>query len=114
MRSTHSPDPKKRSALARTGWSPEETLSLCGLYAQMLGLQEQGLLGPKKSAGQVSKAQLVNGFAAERGRTKGSVEAKLMNISAARQDLGLPLVIGYKPLANMGADVREAVTTLWG
>jgi hypothetical protein len=42
-------------------------------------------------------------------RSRGSVEAKLMNISAARAQLGLPILPGYKPAGNFQRSLLEAV-----
>jgi hypothetical protein len=83
-------------------WNDNETRNVVKLYRKMLNLQESGKLGPKKSAGQVSKAQLVRDWIAKNGdcRNKQSVELKLMNVSAVFQKLGLTTVVGYKPLKN--------------
>ena len=42
-------------------------------------------------------------------RTKGSIEFKYGNVSAALRDLGYPFVDGYKPYANYQALVIEVV-----
>jgi hypothetical protein len=44
-----------------------------------------------------------------RDRTKGSIEFKYGNVSAALRDLGYPFVDGYKPYANYQALVIEVV-----
>jgi hypothetical protein len=41
-------------------------------------------------------------------------EMKLMNLSAVREELGLPIVEGYKALPNMAASCRELATERWG
>lgn len=99
----------KRNQCRGSGWSPDETMKLVLLYNHMLKLQRQGKLGPKKSAGQVSKAVLVREFIADHAptRSKGSVECKLMNVSHVRELAGLPLVDGYKPLSNVSTDLAE-------
>ena len=116
---TYSQDPTRRETQARTAWTDAETLSLCALYAHMLDLQTVGHLGRGKTDNgtpRVSKATLVRAWIADNapGRSKGSVEAKLMNLSAARIEMGLPIVDGYKALPNMGADVRRAALSAWG
>jgi hypothetical protein len=113
---THSPDPERRANQSREGWSAIETKALCALYAHMLELEAHGLLGRSKAAGQTSKATLVRSFILEAApnRSKGSVEAKLMNLSAARAVLGLPLVTGYKALPNMSAECMEIAREYWG
>ena len=60
----------------------------------------------------VSKSSIVKSFMAKFGRTKGSVETKLMNISASMQALGLPVVTGYKPLANRSKGLDEMVRAI--
>lgn len=92
-------------------WTPEEEAELVDLYYVMLAYQSAGLLGPKRSSGQVSKAHLVRAWieATAPHRSKGSVEAKLMNVSAARQKLGLPMVTGYVPLPNMSRSLFNLV-----
>ena len=115
---TYSQDATRRAAQSRTAWTDAETLSLCALYGHMLDLQTVGHLGRGKTENgtpRVSKAVLVRAWIAEHApdRSKGSVEAKLMNLSAARIEMGLPIVDGYKPLQNMGADVRRAALAAW-
>ena len=114
MNTTFSPDDNRRALQARTGWSLEETTELCNTYNTMLELEADGLLGRSKAAGQTSKATLVRAFMLETGRSKGSVESKLMNIPAALQEHGRPMVTGYKPLENMSHSTREAVAEYWG
>jgi hypothetical protein len=96
-------------AHSRTEWTDEETRALAHTYSKMLRLESDGLLGPSKAKGQTSKASLVRTFLEQHcpSRTKGSVEAKLMNLSAVRQELGIPLVEGYLPLPNMSDSCRK-------
>jgi hypothetical protein len=115
---TYSQDATRRAAQSRTAWTDAETLSLCALYGHMLDLQTVDHLGRGKTENgtpRVSKATLVRAWIAEHapGRSKGSVEAKLMNLSAARIEMGLSIVDGYKALPNMGADVRRAALSAW-
>src|SRR5690348_7368577 len=42
-------------------------------------------------------------------RSKGSIEFKYVNISAALRDLGYPFVDGYKPYSNYQGLVLEVV-----
>ena len=48
-----------------------------------------------------------NGALAKRSR--GSLEMKMMNISAARAELGLPQINGYKPLGNIQTSLKLMV-----
>jgi len=110
---THSPDPAKRATQARLGWSDDETRHLCRCYEIMLELQSAGRLG--RARGQTSKAQIRRTFLATYApnRSSGSFEAKCMNLSAVRRDLGLPIVDGYKPAPNMSASCRAIASERW-
>lgn len=48
------------------------------------------------------------------GRSHGSVEYKLANISAVLRDIGLPYVQGYKPRGNYQSALRDAVERFLG
>ena len=61
-------------------WTKTETRDVIRLYAKMLKLQSAGLLGAGKT--KTSKADLVREFMSKHPtRSRGSVEAKLMNVS---------------------------------
>ena len=57
------------------------------------------------------KARHYQAIMRQTGRTKGSVEAKYMNISAALERLSLPWVRGYAPLHNFQGALLRAVET---
>lgn len=57
------------------------------------------------------KARHYQAIMRQTGRTKGSVEAKYMNISAALERLSLPWVHGYAPLRNFQGALLRAVET---
>ena len=101
----------KRDNGRGNGWSDEETVVLVMVYVRMLDLQKAGKLGrtTKANPDHVSKATLVKAFMADSGRTKGSVETKLMNISASMVALGLPTVTGYKALSNRSKGLDDVV-----
>ena len=94
------------------GWSDAETVALAQLYRHFAQLQDEGKLGRGK--GKTSKAGLVRAFCEKSGRTRGSVEAKLMNVSAVVRDLGgacsVSLVEGYKPLPNLSRSCRTIIS----
>lgn len=93
---------KMKSIKTRTPWTPENNRELIDLYNKMLAFQ----LSDEKYA----KAPLVRALAASQGRTKGSIECKLMNVSAIRQNLlQLPIVKGYKALDNYNHDLAEMI-----
>lgn len=77
---------------SRTPWSLEEVDAAIVLYNHFLFHQRAGNPTPKAPAVRVLVDQI--------GRTKGSIEAKLMNISSARVLKGWDTVKGYKPLSN--------------
>src|SRR4051794_19994552 len=43
------------------------------------------------------------------GRSRGSVEFRMGNISAVRRDEGLPWIEGYKPYANTGSAIAASI-----
>ena len=79
----------------RNPWTPEENTALLKAYGQLVDAQAEGQY--------LSKAGLIRQLQAGilRGRSKGSIEAKLMNISAACVKAGTGYVKGYKPAPNM-------------
>lgn len=92
--------PLKKSQ--RKPWTAENNRELVDLYNEMIAFQ---LSGEK-----YSKAPLVRALAEKQERTKGSIECKLMNVSAIRQNLlKLPIVKGYKALDNYNHDLADMV-----
>ena len=79
----------------RNPWTPEENNALLRAYGQLVDAQAEGQY--------LSKAGLIRQLQAGilHGRSKGSIEAKLMNISAACVKAGTGFVKGYKPAPNM-------------
>lgn len=76
----------------RVPWTKSDNRALIRLYNKLLKLE---------LAGQpYQKAPHVREIAAKQGRSKGSVEMKMCNLSAARVALGLPYIKGWKPLGN--------------
>ena len=88
----------------RNAWDQKQNRALVSLYNQMLDLQARGE--------KFVKSHLVKALAESLGRSKGSIECKLMNVSAIRQNLlKLPIVKGYKALDNYNHDLAEMVCT---
>ena len=112
---THPTESGSIQETPRTEWTPQETRALVGVYSLMLSLSADGMLGAKRSIGQTPKSALVSAFILEHAphRSKGSVESKLMNLSAVRQELGLPIVPGYKPLSNVSESCRQIGRDAW-
>lgn len=93
---------KMKPIKTRQAWTPEHNRELIDLYNKMLAFQ----LADEK----YTKAPLVRALADAQGRTKGSIECKLMNVSAIRQNLlQLPIVKGYKALDNYNHDLADMV-----
>jgi hypothetical protein len=60
------------------------------------------------------KADFNREVQAATGRSHGAVEYKFQNISAVLRDLGLPYVVGYRPLPNLQNALRTEVERLCG
>ncbi|MDY6811315.1 MAG: hypothetical protein SW127_20250, partial [Actinomycetota bacterium] len=74
-------------------WSSSEVELCVADYLQMLTLQMNGQRFSKRQRA-VDLAEKLD------DRSRASVEFKHCNISAVMTELGYPLVMGYKPLAN--------------
>lgn len=74
-------------------WSRSEVELCVSDYLQMLTLQMNGQRFSKRQRA-IDLAERLN------ARSRASVEFKHCNISAVMTELGYPLVMGYKPLAN--------------
>jgi len=81
--------------MSRQPWTQDEITALLAAYGQLVDAQAAGLY--------LSKAALVRSLMAGPciERSKGSIEAKLMNLSAACVLAGCGYVKGYKPAPNM-------------
>lgn len=83
-------------------WSEREVALAVADYLDMLTLELQDKRYVKADHWRSLMPQL-------RNRTKGSIEFKYGNVSAALRDLGYPFVDGYKPYANYQALVIDVV-----
>ncbi len=77
----------------QVGWSVEESLVICGLWQSMY---QATLDGIKFNKAATIRALQATGAPLE-DRSRGSIEAKLMNVSAANVALGGEFLKGYKP-----------------
>ena len=96
----------------RTAWTPDENRALAALYFRMLYCARMGASYNK--AEMIRTAQGTDEKPGPlHGRTRGSIEAKLMNASAAHRDLDAGAVtmdgFGYRALANYQASLRDAM-----
>jgi len=85
----------------RVPWTDEHVDQLLGRYFQFLAMQT--------SNQPYQKAAIVRELAAAQGRSKGSVEAKMMNVSAVLESMGKEWVTGYKPLSNFNKALLDQV-----
>ncbi|MCK5090029.1 MAG: hypothetical protein KAQ88_08620 [Hyphomicrobiaceae bacterium] len=90
-------------------WNDSENRALIGLYFEML---DKAVIGtPYNKAAMIRNAR---SMATEGGlnRSRGSIEAKLMNASAAHRDLGGEVTMdgfGYRCLTNYQAALKAAM-----
>jgi hypothetical protein len=87
---------------ASENWSRSEVEAIVADYFDMLEREQRGE--------SVNKADHNRGLQTEIDRSRGSIEFKHANISAALLDLGFPLIIdGYKPRYNFQGLLRDIV-----
>lgn len=102
----------------RTPWTPAENAALVRLYFAMLDSAIAGQ--PYNKAAMIRDAQGDNMMPHERAtrgelrnRSRGSIEAKLMNATAAHRDLDPTAETmdghGYRALANYQAALKDAM-----
>jgi len=83
-------------------WSDHENRVIVDAYYRLMKAEQAGI--------KLNKAQLAREtLPLLNGRTKGSYEAKLMNVSSAMVQIGLPYVTGYVPLGNCQASLVALV-----
>lgn len=85
----------------RNVWTEGHVAALLATYFVFLNCQRGG--------DPYQKAAVVRLLAAEQSRTKGSVECKMMNVSAVLHDQGHDWVTGYKPLSNYNKALSDQV-----
>ena len=90
--------------MSRRPWSYEEITASVEAYMELLAAQQSG--NPLVKA-DVRRRWLQGPLS---GRTEGSYEFRMQNISAIREALGLPLVDGYLPAQNVGVHPRTLIT----
>jgi|ERR1043166_1913035 5-methylcytosine-specific restriction protein A len=86
-------------------WSDDELQAAVDAYLEMLRCEKKG--HPYNKA-EINRSLRTAGGGIE-GRTKGSVEYRMQNISAVLQSEDLDWVKGYKPAANVGETVRARI-----
>ena len=92
---------KMKPVTTRKPWTNDDVDQLLRVYNVFLTAQLQG--------DAYTKASAVRDLAALQGRSKGSIECKMMNVSAVLQMHGLDWVKGYKPLSNINRELVSQV-----
>ena len=90
----------------RKAWTDEENMKVLALYFSFLDYQRNGE--------KYQKAAPVRAMAESLERSKGSIECKLMNISAIRAEHNGEIVKGYKPLSNYNIDLKATYKAIGG
>jgi len=85
----------------RKDWNDKDAKQLIALWFQFMSFQV--------NAEKYQKAAPVRLLAELQGRSKGSIEAKLMNVSAVMVKNGHAFVKGYKPLSNYNRELESQV-----
>jgi hypothetical protein len=83
-------------------WSDHENDAVVAAWFSMLTDELAGQTYNKAARNRVLQEQL--------GRSRGSIEFKLCNVSAVARGFGLPIVEGYKPRFNFQTALAEAVS----
>jgi 5-methylcytosine-specific restriction protein A len=98
--------PNDPSTESKALWSDEEMTGAVRAYLAMLRLE---LNGEKFNKAQINR-ELRDGPLA--GRSEGSVEFRMRNISAALYELKMPYITGYLPAPNIGSAMKEKMVEL--
>jgi hypothetical protein len=97
--------PRDRTTLARMSggdWSDQENDAVVAAYFAMLGDELAGKPYNKAAQNRLLQDQT--------GRSRGSIEFKLSNVSAALKGFALPTINGYQPRFNFQMALAEAVS----
>lgn len=84
-------------------WSTSEIKAAVGAYLTMLGLE---LKGQKFNKAQANRLLRQNSLT---NRSKSSVEFRMRNISTVLEQLGHPIIKGYRPAENVGANIEQGI-----
>ncbi len=88
-------------------WTVQHDEQCYELYMQFLQWQRDGE--------KYQKAKHVRALAEKQGRSHGSIEAKLMNVSAIRRDLlASDWIDGYKPLNRYAHQLAKTICSIEG
>ena len=88
--------------MSSSDWSDTENDAVVVSYFSMLSDELSGRPYNKAAQNRLLQEKM--------GRSRGSIEFKHCNISAAAKGLGLPIVDGYKPRFNFQMSLAEAIS----
>ena len=95
-------EPTKSDHMDSSGWSDTENDAVVASYFGMLSDELSGRSYNKAAQNRALQEQI--------GRSRGSIEFKLCNVSAACVGLGLPIIRGYRPRFNFQMSLAEAAS----
>jgi len=95
------PSSSPRSGEYGAKWGQSELGASIAAYRRMLNAETVGQ--------PLTKRDVVEALMKVTGRTKGSIEMRLQNISAVLDELGLPWIDGYKPLRHYPDELRRLI-----
>lgn len=85
-------------------WTRRENVIVVKAYLEMLQAEQSGT--------PMVKAEVNREIQSQTGRSRGSVEFKMRNISAVLQAMGRDWVAGYRPAQNYQSELAVAVQLL--
>lgn len=88
---------------SNSDWSDVEIQAAVDAYLSMLSREQNGQAINKAHENRILRE------GALAGRTKGSVEFRMQNISTVLVELGRDRIEGYKPAKNVGANVAKSI-----
>lgn len=94
------------AVLNNSSWTDDELTSAIQAYLDMLHAE---LNGHAYSKAEVNRRLRAGPLSI---RTKGSIEFRMQNISAALYELKMPWIAGYLPAKNIGSTVKEKMIAL--
>lgn len=90
------------ASMSSDDWSDTENDAIVGSYFSMLSDELSNRSFNKSAQNRMLQQQI--------GRSRGSIEFKFCNVSAAAKGFGLPFVKGYKPRFNFQMSLAEAIS----
>lgn len=88
---------------SNSDWSDVEIQAAVDAYLSMLSREQSGQKVVKTEENRILREGVLA------GRTKGSVEFRMQNISTVLVELGRARIEGYKPAKNVGANVARSI-----